>query len=71
MFTWESLTTAKLLESNSLQLGPQGHGKLKTPVLECKKSARASKAGHQTVVELISTKGAKKEKDTFPKTVNF
>lgn len=38
-------------ESNSLQLGPQGHGKLKTPVLECKKSARASKAGHQTVGE--------------------
>lgn len=38
-------------ESNSLQLGPQGHGKLKTPVLECKKSSRASKAGHQTVVE--------------------
>lgn len=38
-------------ESNSLQLGPQGHGKLMTPILEGKKSSQASKAGHQTAVE--------------------
>lgn len=54
-------------ESNSSQLGPRGHGKLKTPVLECKKSSQASKAGHQTVVEYLAPRGQKKRKTPFPR----